>query len=122
MADEYSFASKSSLKLKGVDMPIKKKKKRKDKDREREKTEKAVGESSAEAKELATMVSGSDEDLMYRGKTPAEVAHLKRKREQELDRIRKRADTTHKEKVEKFNSYLHKLPENYDIPKVSWTK
>ena len=36
MADEYSFASKSSLKLKGVEALIKKKKKKKDKERERE--------------------------------------------------------------------------------------
>eukprot|EP00092_Neocalanus_flemingeri_P041003 GFUD01044646.1.p1 GENE.GFUD01044646.1~~GFUD01044646.1.p1 ORF type:complete len:123 (+),score=50.60 GFUD01044646.1:108-476(+) len=122
MADEYSFASKSSLKLKGVDMPIKKKKKRKDKDREREKVEKAFSESSAEAEALAAMACGSDEDPMYKGKTPSEVAYLKKKRQREMDSIRKRANMNHKEKVEKFNSYLNKLTEHYDIPKVSWTK
>ena len=41
MADEYAFASKSALKLKGVEAPIKKKKKKKDKDREKDKVEKS---------------------------------------------------------------------------------
>ena len=35
---------------------------------------------------------------------------------------KKKANLNHKEKVEKFNSYLCNLSEHYDIMKVSWTK
>lgn len=122
MSDEYAFASKSTLKLKGVDIPIKKKKKKKDKnkDKEKEKAEKAFDE-VAEAGGSGSG-GGVEEDPMFKGKTPSEIACLKKKREVELDRIKKRANLNHKEKVEKFNSYLNNLSEHYDIMKVSWTK
>ena len=55
-------------------------------------------------------------------KTKAEEAFRARREAIEKDRIRKRATLNHKEKVEKFNSYLNTLSEHYDIPKVSWTK
>ena len=116
MSDEYSFASKSSLKLKGVEH--KKKKKKKDKDREKEKTELAIVESQGESSNAV----GADDEQLYKGKTPVEIAYLKKRREREMERIRKRANLNHKEKVEKFNSYLNSLTEHYDIQKVSWTK
>ena len=125
MSDEYAFASKSSLKLKGVENPIsKKKKKKKDKKREKEAAEAALvaSSSSAEDQALADLAEGSDDDPMFSGKTPSEIKFLKNKRALEMDRIRKKADMNHKEKVEKFNSYLQGLSEHYDIPKVSWTK
>ena len=119
MSDAYSFASKSSLKLKGVE--IKKKKKKKDKDRDKEKVEKSIWGQSQSG------TSGSNEesvdsDEVFKGKTPVEIAYLKKKREREMDRIKKRANLNHKEKVEKFNTYLNSLTEHYDIQKVSWTK
>lgn len=120
MADEYAFASKSALKLKGVEPQIKKKKKKKDKEREREKAEKSLGEGSSSNSDLVD--NPSDEDPMFKGKTPSEIAYLKKKRQVELDRIKKKANLNHKEKVEKFNSYLNNLSEHYDIMKVSWTK
>ena len=122
MADEYAFASKSALKLKGVEPQIKKKKKKKDKDRDREKVEKSLGEGSSSSTGEELVDNPSDEDPMFRGKTPSEVAYLKKKREVELERIKKKANLNHKEKVEKFNSYLNNLSEHYDIMKVSWTK
>ena len=120
MADEYAFASKSALKLKGVEPQIKKKKKKKDKERERENAEKSLGEGSSSNSDLVD--NPSDEDPMFKGKTPSEIAYLKKKRQVELDRIKKKANLNHKEKVEKFNSYLNNLSEHYDIMKVSWTK
>ena len=123
MSDEYAFASKSTLKLKGVDIPIKKKKKKKDKDKEKEKekAERAI-EEVAEASGSGSAAAGDEMDPVFRGKTPSEIACLKKKREVELERIKKRANLNHKEKVEKFNSYLNNLSEHYDIMKVSWTK
>ena len=127
MSDEYAFASKSTLKLKGVDNPIKKKKKKKDKNREKEKAEKAIEEvseagGSGSGSGSGSGAGGDDEDPIFKGKTPSEIAYLKKKRDVELNRIKKRANLNHKEKVEKFNSYLNNLSEHYDIMKVSWTK
>ena len=124
MSDEYAFASKSTLKLKGVDNPIKKKKKKKDKNREKEKAEKALEEvpEAGGSGSGSGSGAGDGEDPVFKGKTPSEIAYLKKKRDVELNRIKKRANLNHKEKVEKFNSYLNNLSEHYDIMKVSWTK
>jgi hypothetical protein len=64
---------------------------------------------------------GSEADL-FRGKTPSEISWLKKKREKDVDKIKKKAEKSHQEKVMKFNEGLNKLSEHYDIPKVSWTK
>jgi len=61
-------------------------------------------------------------ESLYRSKTKAEVTFLKRRQERDAERVRKKATLTHKEKVNKFNTYLSTLSEHYDIPKVSWTK
>ena len=83
MSDEYAFASKSTLKLKGVDNPIKKKKKKKDKNREKEKAEKAIEEVSEAGGSGSGSGSGAgagdDEDPMFKGKTPFEKALLERR-------------------------------------------
>jgi len=113
---EYAFASKSALKLKGVDPSItkkKKKKKSKDKDKEKEREEvvKAIESTSSEGSESKE-----------RGLTKAELAYKKRRLAIEKDRIKNRATKSHKDKVQNFNTYLNTLSEHYDIPKVSWTK
>ena len=134
MSDAYAFASKSSLKLKaapGVETPgVKKKKKKKSKNKEKE-MEKALralsGESSSsgpaneEDEDEAPEADPQGKDL-FRGKTPVEIAWLKRKREKEMEKIKKKAELNHMQKVMKFNEGLNKLSEHYDIPKVSWTK
>ena len=43
-------------------------------------------------------------------------------KQRQLDRVMKKAEKTHKERVEDFNRHLDELSEHYDIPKVSWTK
>ena len=127
---EYSFASKSALKLKGVENPIKKKKKHK-KDKERKEKEREAAKETLQGSEAAGGSgegSSSDRNMngedygIYKKKTAAELAYLKRKEEKDIDRIKKKADLNHKEKVEKFNQYLNGLSEHYDIQKVSWTK
>merc|ERR1712059_213914 len=100
--------------------PIKKKKKKskeKEKDKEMENALRAIADESQGGEG-----SGETNDIQSRGKTPLEIAYLKRKRDKEMELIKKKANLNHKEKVEKFNSYLNKLTEHYDIPKVSWTK
>ena len=61
-------------------------------------------------------------ESLYQSKTKAEITFLKRREERDAERVRKKATLTHKEKVNKFNTYLSTLSEHYDIPKVSWTK
>uniref|UniRef100_A0A914GRB7 Protein FAM32A n=1 Tax=Globodera rostochiensis TaxID=31243 RepID=A0A914GRB7_GLORO len=55
-------------------------------------------------------------------KTKAELAFIKRQGETAFDRLSKRAQISHREKVEKFNKQMEELTEFNDIPKVSWTK
>jgi len=55
-------------------------------------------------------------------RTPAQIAYDKIQEKRAAERILKKAEKTHKQRVEKFNEYLDGLTEHYDIPKVSWTK
>ena len=87
------------------------------------KAEKSMGETGGSSSSREELVDNpSDEDPMFKNKTPSEIAMIKKRRQIELERIKKKANLNHKEKVEKFNSYLCNLSEHYDIMKVSWTK
>ncbi|CAF0961072.1 unnamed protein product [Adineta ricciae] len=55
-------------------------------------------------------------------RTPAEIAYEKAMAKRAEEKILKKAAKSHKEQVEELNSYLDKLTEYNDIPKVSWTK
>ena len=108
----------------------KKKKKKKDKGKGKE-MEKALrvlsGEEAPEPTSEGEEAGGSetaykDDKDLFKGKTPVEIAWLKKKREKEMDKIKKKAELKHMQKVMKFNEGLNKLSEHYDIPKVSWTK
>ncbi|MEE6485400.1 hypothetical protein FKM82_014265 [Ascaphus truei] len=55
-------------------------------------------------------------------RTPAQLAFEKMQEKRQMERIRKKASKTHKQRVEDFNRHLDTLTEHYDIPKVSWTK
>merc|ERR1712071_460312 len=79
--------------------------------------EQAIQEYSKEVEESGEGSSKVETIDLFRDKTPFEVAYLKRKREKEMEKIRKKAELNHKEKVEKFNGGLNKLSEHYDIPK-----
>ncbi|CDW58600.1 protein FAM32a [Trichuris trichiura] len=66
-------------------------------------------EIAVEAKPTATM-------------TKAEAAFERRQAILRAERIKKKAQSSHREKVEKLNEHLDSLTELNDIPKVSWTK
>lgn len=55
-------------------------------------------------------------------RTPAEIAYDDARAKRAEQTILQKAAKSHKEKVEELNSYLDKLTEYNDIPKVSWTK
>jgi protein FAM32A len=55
-------------------------------------------------------------------RTPAEIAYEKSMAKRADEKVLQKAAKSHKEQVEELNSYLDKLTEYNDIPKVSWTK
>merc|ERR1712083_636267 len=83
---------------------------------------KAAADGEEEDEEDAAPEADPQGKDLFRGKTPVEIAWLKKKREKEVDKIKKKAELNHMQKVMKFNEGLNKLSEHYDIPKVSWTK
>eukprot|EP00116_Pleurobrachia_bachei_P016849 sb/3477111/ len=107
-----SFAG-GKLKLKGVkDGKVNKKKKKK---RVTEEAAKATLEEEKHTVVVDTPASGTR-------KTKAEIAFKKAQEKREGDKILKKAQVSHKERVEQFNEHLDSLIEHFDIPKVSWTK
>ncbi|KAI0533271.1 hypothetical protein GGR58DRAFT_487499 [Xylaria digitata] len=136
-ADDYSSAGAGgALKLKGAKVQKAKKKKTKnkskDKDRSANLEQSLSTTTSAEAEsrerddsndvEKAAM-SGHDSEPESEYKTEAERRHeeaMKKKMQRMLEdpalasEIRK----THKERVESLNTYLSKLSEHHDMPKI----
>lgn len=61
-------------------------------------------------------------ELYYQSKTKTEINYLKRKHESDGERIKRKAELSHKDKIEGFNSYLSKLPEFNEQRKINWSK
>ncbi|KAH8157373.1 hypothetical protein CIB48_g10874 [Xylaria polymorpha] len=129
-ADDYvSAGTGGALRLKGAKVQ-KAKKKKKSKDKEKDKSaslERALSTTSKErdgskdVEKAATPDRESDPEPEY--KTEAERRHeeaMKKKMQRMLEdpalasEIRK----THKERVESLNTYLSKLSEHHDMPKI----
>ncbi|ALC38561.1 CG15432 [Drosophila busckii] len=118
MSDAYASVAKGKLKLK-VDSELKKKKKKKNKNKDKDHEKEALQKSYAEQQLNETpQPSGSYERKL----TKAELATKKQQEKMRNKRIMDKAQTTHKQRVEKFNEHLDTLTEHFDIPKVSWTK
>jgi protein FAM32A len=133
-----------SLKLKGVlDKKIKKKKKSKNSTRDLVistvnkpdvnevnsdqpnlvQSSKTVSNTKINKKEN-NLVLTKDETLIGKKpvRTKAEIEFEKAMEKRVEEKILKRAEKSHKEHVEVYNSHLDSLSEYNDIPKVSWTK
>ncbi|KAI1363555.1 hypothetical protein F5Y08DRAFT_309077 [Xylaria arbuscula] len=133
-ADDYvSAGAGGALKLKGAKVQKSKKKKNKSKDKDKSASiERALSGTPGadaqpekgdidDAKKATTPGADSDPEPEY--KTEAERRHeeaMKKKMQRMLDdpalasEIRK----THKERVESLNTYLSKLSEHHDMPKI----
>ena len=61
-------------------------------------------------------------DQLYRTKTRTELNYLKRKQELDRDRLKKKAELSHKDKIEVYNTYLSNLPEFNEQRKINWSK
>ncbi|XP_068140124.1 protein FAM32A [Drosophila tropicalis] len=115
MSNAYACVAKGKLKLKS-DTDLKKKKKKKSKSKDKEK-EREAAKAYVEAASTSGNSAGFERKL-----TKAELASKKQQEKMRNKRIMDKAQTTHKERVEKFNEHLDNLTEHFDIPKVSWTK
>ncbi|KAI0157850.1 DUF1754-domain-containing protein [Xylariaceae sp. FL1272] len=126
-ADDYVASGGGALRLKGAKVQKAKKKKSKSKDKEKsavlESTLSASKQTAKSSKQEAVddAADGSDGEAEY--KTEAERRHdeANRKKIQRMledpalaSEIRK----THKERVEGLNTYLSKLSEHHDMPKI----
>lgn len=122
-----------SLKLKGViDKKIKKKKKSKSHKRESSDSLKesikvnkldsndSYGSDSSTDRTRAQPAAQAVEKVVT--KTKAELAFERFNEKRSEEKILKRAEKSHKERVELYNKQLDSLSEYNDIPKVSWTK
>ncbi|GAV03603.1 hypothetical protein RvY_13999 [Ramazzottius varieornatus] len=123
MSDQYTHAVKSTLKLKTVgpsSAEIKKKKKKKKVEKKME----AVSESQPMETlgNVDTKRPNSASSQAATSKTKAQLKFQEMQEKRQTERILKKAEKTHKQRVEEFNKHLDSLSEHYDIPKVSWTK
>lgn len=117
MSDQYAHAIKSSLKLKTagpIQSGIKKKKK----------VEKKIEPVDELVEILANVETRKSTSTASHSttKTKAELKFQEMQEKRQTERILKKAEKTHKQRVEEFNKHLDSLSEHYDIPKVSWTK
>ncbi|ROT39279.1 DUF1754-domain-containing protein [Sodiomyces alkalinus F11] len=147
VSDEYAFVGSGGLKLKGAKVTKSKKKKKKNKQSDLEKNlstgeptsastaltrrsaskdpgsdEKKEEEDATKRKEGSEEVEEEDEAVGPR-KTEAERRFEERRRKRLLelsDSSTKRPELlkTHKERVEELNTYLSKLSEHHDMPKI----
>lgn len=103
--DDYELVTKKPLKALVDEHKTKKKKKKQSKD-----DDDPLAGVSNESKVIVTTL------------TKAEQAFKSKQEKIAESRILKKAQKTHKQRVEEFNKHLDSLSEHYDIPKVSWTK
>ena len=61
-------------------------------------------------------------DYLYKSKTKNELNYLKRQVEMGYDTTDKKAKLSHKQNIEKYNSYLDKIPEQNECRKINWHK
>ena len=61
-------------------------------------------------------------DYLYKTKTKSELNFLKRQIDREYDESEKRAKLSHKQNIEKYNSYLAAIPEQNELRRINWHK
>jgi len=114
---DLGTVQKKALKLKGDSGKVQKSKKKKKKKKVQD-----LALTSKNAANHDEEDAGSSTNQKASSMTKAEKKFKERQEKDKMDRILKRASTTHRDRVEEFNRHLDSLSEHYDIPKVSWTK
>jgi len=129
MSSAYSFAG-GSLRLKGDSSSTiqvgKISKKHKHKSKSKSKSSSTVEAPSSKMEHVASTINNNSTDQPGPSRrdlrTPAERAYAEAMAKRAEEKVLQKAAKSHKEQVEELNSYLDKLTEYNDIPKVSWTK
>jgi uncharacterized protein YjcR len=128
MSSAYSFAG-GGLRLKGDAASAiqagKVSKKHKHKHKSKSRSSSTIEAPSSKMEHVAsTLNSTTDQPGSSRRdlRTPAEIAYDESMAKRAEQKVLQKAAKSHKEQVEELNSYLDKLTEYNDIPKVSWTK
>ena len=61
-------------------------------------------------------------EFMYKTKTKTELNFLKRQIEKDADTAEKKAKLSHKQNIEKYNSFLAAIPEQNELRRINWHK
>ena len=99
-----------------------------ERERQRQKGKEAEdedGEGSGGGSPVKKPVSHQDllaMDYLYKTKTKSELNFLKRQIDREYDESEKRAKLSHKQNIEKYNSYLAAIPEQNDMKRINSCK
>jgi len=59
-----------------------------------------------------------EKSSVHKYKTPSEISYDMVKKKRVMERIERKLESSHKEKIEKFNKGLSKLSDHFDIPRV----
>jgi hypothetical protein len=127
MSSAYSFSG-GSLRLKGDSSSTIQSGKvsKKHKHKHKSKSSNTVEAPSSKMQHVASIISTTSTDQPGPSRrdlrTPAEIAYDEARAKRAEQTVLQKAAKSHKEQVEELNSYLDKLTEYNDIPKVSWTK
>jgi len=127
MSSAYSFSG-GSLRLKGDSSSTIQSGKvsKKHKHKHKSKSSNTVEAPSSKMQHVASIISTNSTDQPGPSRrdlrTPAEIAYEEAMAKRAEEKVLRKAAKSHKEQVEELNSYLDKLTEYNDIPKVSWTK
>ena len=118
MSEAYSNVVGGGLKLKGIG---KKKKKKTDDaaDEAANAVAAAAASNHAAAASVASATASTSSSSTDLGHTGAEQRRLETMRKRKIKKLEKGEVKSHRDQVKEFNSYLSKLTEHYDLPKVS---
>ena len=80
------------------------------------------GDASSSSKPNPTHQDDVAMDYLYKTKTKSELNFLKRQVEKDVDTVEKKAKLSHKQNIEKYNSYLAAIPEQNELRRINWHK
>lgn len=112
-ADAYRSVVGGKLSLRGGVEKKKKKKKQTEEITEQAATAAAAAVSSSSTSSFTSAIQHTA------GHTAAELRHIEKRAQRQLEKIERGEMKSHRDRVKDFNDYLGNLTEHYDLPKVS---
>ena len=118
-SDAYWSVVGGKLSLKGGVEKKKKKRKPSDTAEQAAAAATAAAASSAVQQASASSTSAISKVGSSAGHTAAELRHMEKLSQRQIEKLEKGELKSHRERVKDFNDYLGNLTEHYDLPKVS---